>query len=259
MASWCLGQCMDCLVVGITHICLKWTPSKKCFDSKVQTIRDGLDRPAATSDYVVDNLQTASLKYHLTSLDEAFLNEIQRVIMRSPSKTCGLDLIPTQILKENIESFASTITRIVNLSMSAGTVSSSLQRPLVTQLLNKSLLDHNTLKNYRPVSNLAFVSKVLERVVLTRLMNHLESTDQHEPHQSAYRPCHSTETFVRGSNDILTAMDKKQGTMIVLLDLSAAFDTIDHVLMLDRLSHIGVRGTAHKWFSSYLGKPIPVW
>ena len=58
--------------------------------------------------------------------------------------------------------------------------------------------------------------------------------------------------MVRVSNDILTAMDKKQGTMLVLLDLSAAFDTIDHVLMLDRLSHIGVRGTAHKWFSSYL-------
>ena len=84
-------------------------------------------------------------------------------------------------------------------------------------------------------------------------MNHREATDQHEPHQSAYRPCHSTETaLVRVSNDILTAMDKKQGTMLVLLDLSAAFDTIDHVLMLDRLSHIGVRGTAHKWFSSYL-------
>ena len=84
-------------------------------------------------------------------------------------------------------------------------------------------------------------------------MNHLESTDQHEPHQSAYRPCHSTETtLVRVSNDIPMAMDKKQGTMLVLLDLSTAFDTIDHVLVLDWLSHINVRGTTHKWFSSSL-------
>ena len=136
--------------------------------------------------------------------------------------------------------------------MSTGTVPSSFKRALVTPLLKKPSLDNNTLKNYRPVSNLAFVSKVLDRVVLTRLMNHFEATDQHELHQSAYRPCHSTETaLVRVSNDILTAMDKKQGTMLVLLDLSAAFDTIDHVLMLDRLSHSGVRWTAHKWLSTF--------
>ena len=144
---------MVCLVVGISHICLKWTPSKKWsiasvifFVSKAQTICDGLDRLAATSGYVVENLQTAPLKYHLTSFDDASENEIHRVIMRSPSKTCGLDPIPTQIPKENIESLASTITRIVNLSMSTGTIPSSFKQALVNPLLKKTFIGPQHIK-----------------------------------------------------------------------------------------------------------------
>ena len=99
------------------------------------------------------------------------------------------------------------------------------------------------------------LSKVLERVVLTMLFGFLFSTDQHEANQSAYRPSHSTETAVlRVSNDVRTALDEKKGTMLVFLDLSVDFNTIDPKLLLARLGCIGADRAALKWFASYMQK-----
>ena len=145
------------------------------------------------------------------------------------------------------------IARIVNKSMATGVVPVAFIKTLSTPLLKKATLNQDVLKNYRPVFNLPFISKVLERVVRSQLLDYLASTEQHEPHQSAYRPIHSTETaLVRVVNDIQMALGRKNVAMLVLLDLSATFDTIDHSLMLKRLLKIDIVGTAHKWFSSYL-------
>ena len=121
-------------------------------------------------------------------------------------------------------------------------------------LLKKSNLDPELLKNYRQVSNLPFLSKVLEHVVLTQLMTHLETHNLLEPFQSAYRKCHSTETaLLRVVNDLLQASDDGYVSILSLLDLSAAFDTIDHVILSQRLSStFGCTGTALGWFQSYL-------
>ena len=103
------------------------------------------------------------------------------------------------------------------------------------------------------MSNLPYLSKVLERIVLRRLLDYLNITNQHEPHQSAYCPLHSTETaLLRVSNDILMALDQHKATMLVLLELSAAFDTIDDGMLLNRLSDIGIQDTAHDWLRSYV-------
>ena len=84
-------------------------------------------------------------------------------------------------------------------------------------------------KNYRPVSNLPFVSKVLEKVVSSRIDEHLTVNNLHEEHQSAYKKLHSTETaLVKVQNVILQSLGQNEVTVLVLLDLSAAFDTIDH-------------------------------
>lgn len=110
------------------------------------------------------------------------------------------------------------------------------------------------MKNYRPVSNLSFISKVLEKVVAHRIQSHITSTNTSNPLQSAYKKFHSTETaLLRIQNDILTAMDKGKVTALTLLDLSAAFDTIDHNLLLKRLEQwFGISGSALAWLSSYL-------
>ena len=103
-------------------------------------------------------------------------------------------------------------------------------------MLKKRDLDQNTLKNYRPVSNLPFVSKILERVVLKQLNSHLASNNLLEKHQSAYRQGHSTETALLDViSTLLENADNGKVSILSLLDLSAAFDTIDHKILLKRL------------------------
>ena len=111
------------------------------------------------------------------------------------------------------------------------------------------------MKNYRPVSNLAFVGKLIEKVVQRRLDKHLTVNGLNIPLQSGYKKHHSTETLlIRVVNDILIASDQNKATVVLLLDLSAAFDTVDHKKLLSILENeIGITGLALKWFQSYLG------
>ena len=113
----------------------------------------------------------------------------------------------------------------------------------------KNTLDHEILKNYRPVSNLSFLSKVGERVVTKQIQDYFRKLNLHEPFQSAYMKNHSTETaLLRVQNDILTVLDKNEAAVLVLLDLSAAFDTVDHNMLLGRLSEFGISGTVWNRF-----------
>ena len=128
-----------------------------------------------------------------------------------------------------------------------------LERAIVKPIIKKSTLDPENMKNYTPVSNLAYIGKTIEKVVVDQLDAHLTDNDLHEPLQSAYRTGHSTETaLLKVSNDILLALDKRQCVYLVLLDLSAAFDTIDHTVFLSCLEENGVTADALGWMSSYL-------
>ena len=120
-------------------------------------------------------------------------------------------------------------------------------------LLKKSGLE-TVFKNYRPVSNLNFISKLLEATVLTQLQDHLYSQKLLSQYQSSYRANFSTETLlVKLVDDILNGMELQEVTALVALDLSAAFDTVDHDLLLVILkSHFGVDGFPLAWIKSYL-------
>ena len=109
------------------------------------------------------------------------------------------------------------------------------------------------MKNYRPVSNLSFLSKILEKLVASRLHLHINSSHTSNDYQSAYRKFHSTETaLLKIHNDILSSMDDGRVTALTLLDLSAVFDTIDHTILLRRLGYwFGVSGKALDSFKSY--------
>ena len=104
------------------------------------------------------------------------------------------------------------------------------------------------MKNFRPVSNLPFLSKILERTAANTLLYHMTIHNLHEIFQSSYKEFHSTETaLIRIQSDIMTALDKNECVLLIILDLSAAFDTIDHDILLDRLkTKIGVQGKAYK-------------
>ena len=130
----------------------------------------------------------------------------------------------------------------------------TLKGAIVKPLLKKPSLDKENFKNYRPVSNLAYLGKLIEGVVINQIDDHLSKFGLHEPLQSAYTPNHSTETAVlKVANDVHLALDSGQCVYLVLLDLSAAFDTIDHEVYLSRLKeNYGVTGEVADWMESYL-------
>ena len=143
------------------------------------------------------------------------------------------------------------ITRLATLSFNQGSFPASYKTASVTPLLKKKDLDPNNPASFRPISNLHTISKVLERLFLSRIGPHVESYQNFNRFQSAYRRGFSTETAIlRMLNDVYSAADDRRRSMIVLLDLSAAFDTIDISTLLCRLQHTS--GSALLWLKTYL-------
>ena len=113
---------------------------------------------------------------------------------------------------------------MVNISLESGHFPSAWKEALVRQILKKNGLDI-VLKNYRPVSNLSFISKVTERAVFLQIDNQMKKHDLYPSLQSAYRKNHSTKTaLLKVTNDILMEMNSQRAVLLVLLDLSATFD-----------------------------------
>jgi len=127
-------------------------------------------------------------------------------------------------------------------------------RQTASPLLKKSTLDKDELSNYCPISNLFVISKIIEGVVKSRLIDHLTSSKLLNPHQSAYCKDHSTETALLYIHDhLVSAIGSQKVSCLCLLDLSAAFDTIDHNILITRLSSwFGIHGSVLSWFKSYL-------
>ena len=180
--------------------------------------------------------------------------ELLKTIRSMSLKTCELDPLPASLYSDCLPALLPFTTDIINTSLKSGTVPDSFKSAIVRPLLKKHNLDPNELKNYRPISNLCFLSKLLEKVVLNQLNFHLSTNNLLNPFQSAYRQSHSTETaLLHILNDLLLATDSGKVSLLTLLDLSAAFDTIDHTILLTRLQHtFGISDTALSWFSSYL-------
>ena len=171
-------------------------------------------------------------------------------------KICTLDPLPSSILLICIEELLPVISRMVNVSLENGYFADDWKRAVVHPPLKKSGLQLIN-KNFRPVSNLQFTSKLTEKAVAVQLQEHMLVNGLFPELQSAYRQHHSTETaLLKVKNDHLMAMDKGQVTLLVLLDLSSAFDTVEHEIPLERLrSTIGLRGKVLSWFESYLKLP----
>ena len=125
---------------------------------------------------------------------------------------------------------------------------------MIALLLKKSTADCEILSHNRLISNLSFSSKCCEKVVALQLNQYLQNNCLQEVYQSAYKPCHSTESaLIRVQNDIPIEIDNYNCVMLLFLDLSAVFDTVNHQVLLSRLcGRFGIKGTALSWFESYL-------
>jgi len=217
------------------------------FARKIERVRSdtaGLPPPA-----VVERAASA-----FTSFRPCSENEVRKIIMSAPIKSCSLDPVPTFLLREFIDVLLPFITRMVNASLQQSRLPDSQKHAIVTPLLKKPGLDTADMNNYRPVSNLSFMSKLIERAVVNQLHEYLTAYNLLPRLQSAYKKGHSTETaLLRIWSDMLMAADGKKVTLLGLLDMSAAFDCVDHSILLDRLRAVfGIEGAALEWIRSFL-------
>jgi hypothetical protein len=217
------------------------------FKNKVQSVRSSTDGYPAP---VIQSSTDASFKQLLACTE----NDVRDVIMKSPSKQCSLDPIPTSMVKGCIDVLLPYLTAMCSASLAEGCLPVSQRHAVVTPLLKKAHLDAAEMKNYRPVSNLSFLSKVVERLVSAQLVRYLQEHNLMPCMQSAYRRHHSTETaLLRVLSDFFTAADSQQVSLLGLLDLSAAFDCVDHDILLLRLERdFGITDTALDWIRSFL-------
>jgi len=170
------------------------------------------------------------------------------------NKQCRSYLLPTWLLKECTAELVPFICRLFYASLRSGRVPQLFKSAYITPLLKKVGLDNTDTKNYQPISNLSVISKLLERVILRRLLQHLKVNGLLPSVQSAYRKCRSTETaMAKVLLDILMALDHGDVAALALLDLSAAFDMVDHHFLLHRLCEsYSLSGVVLTWISSYL-------
>ena len=189
----------------------------------------------------------------LSEFTPTSVEELRTVIKQGEIKTAFNDVLPRELMKSSFEVLLPYICTLVNTSLATGCVE-GIKESTIMPLLKKSGLDPEILKHYRPVSDIVLISKIIEKIVLLRLNAHERSNNLQCHYQHGYKKFHNTETFALiVVNDVLIGFDKNSGTILILLDLSAAFDTVDIKKLLSILDkEFGIRGTALKWFQSFL-------
>ena len=179
------------------------------FDAKITKITNALAPTTPdqiSSDYIECDFQ---IKYKLSSFRVPSIDELTTIIKKTATKSCKVDPILTQLLKEALPAVTQIIGEVVKLSLTHLDVSSNLKEALLQLLLKKAGLD-NTPQNYCPVSNLSYFSKVIEKVVCNQLVYDTEQTGMTEKYQSAYKCNHSTESaLLCVRTDILQAIDNQ--------------------------------------------------
>ena len=207
-----------------------------------------------------DNLQDQPLHHEsktairtLSEFSPVTSDKLRSVIMSMETKSCELDSIPTHFLKQNVDAFLPILTHIANNSLTTGMFASSWKIAVLRPLLKKDGLDR-ILKNYRPVSNLPFISKLIEKCVTEQILEFCMDCNTYPQHQSAYVKNRSCETSLISLFDtLLWNMENGEINILVAIDLSAAFDTVDHSILLNLLENrYGLDGKILDWFDSYL-------
>ncbi|KAF7254753.1 Formin-2, partial [Varanus komodoensis] len=234
-------------------------PSKACCDDfakhfreKIAQIRHELDS-AIESDSTGETPLTPSSPQLMDEFQLLWPDDVDKVLGQVHPTTCLLDPCPSWLLKKAKDGIGTWILEVVNASLRDDQVPAPLKEAVVRPVLKKASLDPEVAANYRPVANILFLGKVLEQVVAGQLQALLDETDYLDPFQSSFIPGYGTESaLVALYNDLCRERDRGSASLLVLLDLSAAFDTINHGILLNRLAGLGVGGTAWWWFCSYL-------
>ena len=177
--------------------------------------------------------------------------EIYKIVSSLKNSSPGYDNLSPSILQLSLPLICPLLTHICNLSLSEGIFPDELKLANVIPIFKSG--DHETFNNYRPVSILCTISKVFEKIMYSRLLNYLDHYKILFSYQFGFRKSHSTYMAFMVLIDKLTrALDEGKFVVGILLDFSKAFDTVDHDILLTKLSHYGIRGVPLLWFQSYL-------
>ena len=206
------------------------------FSDKIDRIREIITTSLqlSTSNFAVSSLFRTQTT--LTRLSPVTAAEVKQLIQSALAKTSPTDVIPTSLLKVFIEEFSLMIAHVANVSFAAARFPSFMKLRQVTPLLKKPGLDKGDFKNFRPITNLTTILKIIERLALHRLRPQLASSPNYCIVQSAYCTGRSTETaLVKVVNDILNHIETGSVVALVSLNISAAFDMVNHHTLKTRL------------------------
>ena len=227
------------------------------FHNKVTQIRRAIEEELTNND---ENSSTPS------SFPENFtgpcmdsfkaLNEEELTVIfgAMKKKRCSLDPIPSDTLSKCFYSMKPYILQIINKSLASGIFPTELKHSVIQPIIKNVDGDVNDLKNYRPVSNICFLSKLIEKCILIQLVSHFQQNNLMSNHQSGYKTLHSCETaMLLMVNDIQSFVEQRKVAAVLMLDLSAAFDTINHKILFDKLAGLyGIHGAVMDLLKSYL-------
>ena len=225
---------------------------QKFFEEKVKNIYTEIEKNYPST--VPNEVSRDFIGEHLTEI--SLINEAQlgSIISELNIKNCELDPIPIKLFLDCLDVIKPILLFIVNDSLKNATFPENLKDALVKPSIKDQSGDPNDCSNYRPISNLPFISKIIEKCVQKQLSSHLKDHNLYAEYQSGYRTDHSCETATLAIyNDLLCITDVKNKVVLLLLDLSAAFDTVNHHSLLSKLNKkFGISGSVLKWFTSYL-------
>ena len=219
------------------------------FKDKINTI---CNRLSCTFDPLYNAPQilpcTSTLTHFTVPTNTAIYNYIVTARCSSPH-----DPIPLYLIKKLASTLTFTYKNIIDDSLLTGTIPNLLKNAIITPIIKKTNLDSSEFSNYRPISQLPLLTKILEKTVYTQLSHYLTENMLLDIRQNAFRKLHSTETTVLSLfDDLYNSLDTGQPIQLILLDLSSAFDTLRHDILLERLRNIGIQDVTMEWFSNFI-------
>jgi hypothetical protein len=221
------------------------------FIEKVKKLRESLPQPTYDPIEVLKKIQpmvTSEFKI-VSATDDDILKIIKEA---NNSNSTGQDKISMNFIKAGKEVLVPILTKLVNLSIKTNTMPEILKRSRITPLAKPKKSRENK-ENYRPINNISVVAKITEKFIFKQLQTYMENNNLINKEHHGGRKDHSTTTAVLQLENIFTEeLDQNNLVGLILIDLSAAYDMVDHFLLIKKLKHLGVHENSLKWFISYL-------